>query len=112
MGLGAGRSNSPLQGSMGGTSSPYNAFPYNRGHIPPSSPLLDGAPQQPVWPNMNYSLFGVGNQGPSSYTTPVGSMSFSLFGVFGNNTFSSAIISIGGNPSFGPQNPMQGTIPT
>jgi hypothetical protein len=69
MGLGAGSSNAPLQGSMGGTSAPYNAFPYGGGHIPPSSPSLGGAPQQPVWPNMNYSLFGAGSQGLSSNTT-------------------------------------------
>jgi hypothetical protein len=53
LGLGAGSSNAPLQGSMGGTSSPYNAFPYGGGHIPPSSPSLGGASQQPAWPNMN-----------------------------------------------------------
>jgi hypothetical protein len=79
MGLGAGSSNAPLQGSMGGTSAPYNAFPYGGGHIPPSSPSLGGASQQPVWPNMNYNLFGAGSQGPSSNTTSVGSLSFSLF---------------------------------
>jgi hypothetical protein len=28
MGLGVGSSNTPLQGSMGGTTTPYNAFPY------------------------------------------------------------------------------------
>jgi hypothetical protein len=44
MGLGAGSSNAPLQGSMGGTSSPYNAFPYGGVHIPLSSPSLGGAP--------------------------------------------------------------------
>jgi hypothetical protein len=112
MGLGVGSSNAPLQGSMGGTSTPYNAIPYGGGHIPPSSPSLGGAPQQPVGPNMNYNLFGAGSLGPSSYTTLVGSMSFSLFGAFGNNAFSSAVISAGGNPGFGQQNPVQGTIPT
>jgi hypothetical protein len=84
MGLGAGSSNAPLQGSMGGTSSPYNAFPYGGGHIPPSSPSLGGASQQPAWPNMNYNSFGEGSQGPSSSTTLVGSLSFSLFDAFGN----------------------------
>jgi hypothetical protein len=112
LGLGAGSSNAPLQGSMGGTSTPYNAFPYGGGHIPPSSPSLGGAPQQSVGPNINYNLFGVGSQGPSSYTTSVGSMSFSLFDAFGNNTFSSAVISAWGKPGFGQQNPVQGTIPT
>jgi hypothetical protein len=43
---------------------------------------------------------------------PVGLTSFSLFNVFGNNTFSSASVSAGGNPGYGQQNPMQGTIPT
>jgi hypothetical protein len=112
MGLGAGSSKAPLQGSMGGTSTPYNTFPYDEGHIPPSSPSLGDAPQFPVWPNMNYNLFGVGSQGPSSYTTLVGSMPISLFGVFGNNAFSSVVVSAGGNPGFGPQNLVQGTIPT
>jgi hypothetical protein len=32
--------------------------------------------------------------------------------MFGKNEFSSATISVGGNPSYGQQNPMQGTIPT
>jgi hypothetical protein len=45
LGLGVGSSNAPLQGSMGGTSSPYNSFPYRGGHIPPSSPSLGGAHQ-------------------------------------------------------------------
>jgi hypothetical protein len=40
MGLGAGISNAPLQGSMGGTSSPYNYFPYGGDLIPLLSPLL------------------------------------------------------------------------
>jgi hypothetical protein len=104
MGLGVGSSNSPLQGSMGGTSTPYNAIPYNGGHIPPSPPSLDGAPQQPVGVNMNYNFFGAGSLGPSSYTMSVGSMSFYLFDVFGNNDFSSSSIPTKGNPGFGPQN--------
>ena len=41
-GLGAGRSNVPLQGQLGGTPIPFNAFPYAGGHIPPSSPSLGG----------------------------------------------------------------------
>jgi hypothetical protein len=100
LGLGAGSSNAPLQGSMGGTSAPYNAFPYGGGHIPPSSPSLGGASQQPTWPNMNYNLFRVGSQGPSSSTTLVGSLSFSLFEMFGNNTFSSAVHLGRGKPWF------------
>jgi hypothetical protein len=40
LGLLVGISNTPLQGPMGGTSAPFNAFPYGGGHIPPSSPSL------------------------------------------------------------------------
>jgi hypothetical protein len=112
MGLGAGSSNAPLQGSAIGTTAPFNAIPYGGGHIPPPSPSLGGAFQQPIGPNANYSLFSGGSLGPSSYTTSVGSMSFSLFGAFGNNTFSSTAFPTGGNPSFGQQNPVQGTIPS
>jgi hypothetical protein len=39
-------------------------------------------------------------------------MSFSLFDMFGNNAFSSVVISTRGNLGFGQQNPVQGTIPT
>jgi hypothetical protein len=99
--LGEGSSNAPLEGSMGGNSAPYNGFPYVGGHIPPSSPSLGGASQQLAWPNMNHGSFRAGSQGTSSSTTPVGSLSFSLFGMFGNNAFSSAIVSAKGNPSFG-----------
>jgi hypothetical protein len=105
MGLGVGSSNSPLQGYIGGTSSPYNSFPYDGGHIPPSSPSLDDASENPIWSNMNYSLFKSGSQGSSSNTMPVGSLSFSFFSAFGNNAFSSAFILVGENPSFGQQNP-------
>jgi hypothetical protein len=111
LGLGVGSSNSPLQGSMGGTSSPYNAFPYGGGHIPPSSPSLSGAHQHSTGPNINYSSSGAGSQGLPSYSMLVGSTPFSLFDAFGNNAFSSASISAGGNPGFGSQNPVQGTIP-
>jgi hypothetical protein len=41
-GLGVGIYNAPLQGRMGVTFSPFNAFRYGGGHIPPSSPLLGG----------------------------------------------------------------------
>jgi hypothetical protein len=34
--LGIGSSIAPLQGHIGGTPSPFNAFPYRGGHIPPS----------------------------------------------------------------------------
>jgi hypothetical protein len=112
LGLGEGYSNDPLQGSVGGTSAPYNTFSYGRGHIPPSSPSISGAPQQSIGSNITYNLFGEGIQGPSSYTTSVGSFPFSLFDTFGNNAFLSAVISVGGNPSFGQQNLVHGTIPT
>jgi hypothetical protein len=112
MGLGAGSSNAPLQGSAAGTTSPFNAIPYGGGHIPPSSPSLGGAFQQPIRPNANYSLFSGGIQGPSSYTTLVGSMSFSLFGAFGNNSFTFYSFSTGGNPVFSQQNHVQGFIPS
>jgi len=79
MGLGDGISNVPLQGSMGGTSALYNDFPYSRDHVPPSSPSLGGSSQQPVWSNMNYNLFREGSKGPSSNTTSVGYLLFSLF---------------------------------
>jgi hypothetical protein len=42
----------------------------------------------------------------------VGSIPFSLFGAFGNNTFSSSSFSVGGNPIFGQPKPMQGFIPS
>jgi hypothetical protein len=45
LGLGAGSSNTPLQGQLGGTPIPFNFFPYTRGHIPPSSPSLGGSHQ-------------------------------------------------------------------
>jgi hypothetical protein len=110
-GLGAGSSNAPLQGHMGGTSAPFNAFPYGGGHIPPSSPSLSGTHQPSVGPPAHHSLFGAGSQGPPSHNMPVGSTSFSLFGVFGNNAFSSTAFPTGGNPDFRQPIPMQGTIP-
>jgi hypothetical protein len=111
LGLGVGSSNTPLQGHMGGTSSPFNAFPYGGGHIPPSSPSLGGTHQQSVGPPAHHSLFGAGSQGPPSHNMSVGSTPFSLFGAFGNNAFSSAAFPTGGNPSFRQPIPMQGTIP-
>jgi hypothetical protein len=96
---------------MGGTSSSYNSFSYEGGHTPPLSPSLGSAQQHPAGPNVNFSSFGAGSQGLPSYSMSVGSMSFSLFSAFGNNSFSSAVVSAGGNPGFGQQNPMQGIIP-
>jgi hypothetical protein len=53
---------------------------------------------------MNYNLFKVGIQGPSSNTTLVGYFPFFLFGAFGKKSFSSNTILAEGNPSFGQQN--------
>jgi len=111
LGLGAGSSSVPLQGHMGGTPAPFNAFPYGGGHIPPSSPSLGGMHKQSVGPPAHHSLFGAGSQGPPSHNMPVGSTPFSLFNVFGSNAFSSATFPTGGNPGFGQPIPMQGTIP-
>jgi hypothetical protein len=97
---------------MGGTSYPYNYFPYGGGHIPPLSPLLGGAHQHSVGMNVNSSSFGAGSQGLPFYIMSVGSTPFSFFGMFGNNEFSSVVISVMGNPSHGQQHPVQSTIPT
>jgi hypothetical protein len=96
---------------MGGTSTPYNAFPYRGGLIPPSSPLLGGSHQHFIGPNVNHSSFGVGSEGLLSYRISVGLTPFSLFDAFGNNAFLSVVVSTEGNPSYGQKNPMQGTIP-
>jgi hypothetical protein len=61
LGLGAGSLNAPLQGSMGGTSAPYNSIPYKGVHMTPSSPSLGGAHQNSVGQNVNYSSFGSGS---------------------------------------------------
>jgi hypothetical protein len=45
LGLGVGSSSTPLQGHMGGAPTPFNAFPYGGGHIPPLSPSLGGSHQ-------------------------------------------------------------------
>jgi hypothetical protein len=94
-----------MKGSIGGTSFPFNAIPYGGGRIPPSSPSLGGAFQQPIWPNANYNLVGASSLGTLSYTMLVGSISFSFFEAFGNNNFSSTAFSTRGNPSFGKYNP-------
>jgi hypothetical protein len=106
-----GISNTPLQGHLGGTSAPFNAFPYEGGHIPPSSPSLGGTHQQSSGPPTQHSLFGAGSQGPPSHNISVGSTPLSLFGAFGNNAFSSASFLTGGNPDYGQPILMQGTIP-
>jgi hypothetical protein len=112
LGLGAGSSSSPLQGHLGGTPVPFNAFPYAGGHIPPSSPSLGGLHQQSAGQPTHNSLFGAGSQGPPAHSMPVGSTPFSWNRTFGNNTFLSAAFSSGGNPIFGQSTPAQGTIPT
>jgi hypothetical protein len=112
MGLGEGSSNTPMQGYIVGTSVSFNSIPYDGSHIPPMSPSLGNTFQQPIGSSANYSLFGAGILGPSSYTTLVESMSFSLFHMFGNNAFSSVVISARGKLSFGQHNIVQGTIPT
>jgi hypothetical protein len=112
MGLGAGISNAPMQGSTGGAYIPFNAIPYGGGYIPPLSPLISGSFQKPIEPNATYILFGGGGLGPPSYTTSMGSMSFYFFDAFGKNAFYSVIVLVGGNPKFGKQNPVQGTIPS
>jgi hypothetical protein len=106
MGHGKGSSKTLMQGSTGGTLVPFNVIPYVAGNIPLLSPFLGGTFQQPIEPNDNYNLFGVGSLGPLFYIMLVESMSFSLFGTFGNNTFSLVAVSVGGNPNFGKQNPV------
>jgi hypothetical protein len=59
LGLGAGSSNAPLQGQLGGIPFPFNDFPYAGGHIPPSSPLLGGLHQHSVGQPAHMSSFGV-----------------------------------------------------
>ena len=108
--LGVGSSSTPLQGHIGGTPAPFNTFPYGGGHIPPSSPSLDGMHQPSAKPPTHHSLFGAGSQGPPLHNMLVGSTPFSLFNFFCNNTFSSTYFLTGGNPSFRQPIPMQGTI--
>jgi hypothetical protein len=72
MGLGTGSSSTPLQGHMGGTPIPFNAFSYGGGHIPPSSPSLGGSHQLSTEQPTHNSLFGAGSQGPPSHSMPVG----------------------------------------
>jgi hypothetical protein len=111
LGLGAGSSSAPLQRHMGSTLSPFNAFPYGGGHVPPSSPSLGGSHQQSIEQPTHNILFGAGSQGPPSHSMLVGSTPFSLNETFGNNTFSSVTFLTGGNPIFGQFTPMQGIIP-
>jgi hypothetical protein len=109
--LGTGSSNASLQGQIGGIPIPFNAFPYVGGHIPPSSPLLGGLPQQSVGSPTHTSPFGVGSQGTPAQTLLVGSSLFVWNEMFGSNTFASAAFPSGGTPVFGQSTPAQGTIP-
>jgi hypothetical protein len=111
LGLGAGSSNAPLQGQIGGIPVPFNAFPYTGGHITPSSPSLIGLHQQSVGKPAHTSPFGVRSQGTPAQTLPVGSSPFVWNGTVGNNTFESTTFPSGGTPIFGQSMPAQGTIP-
>jgi hypothetical protein len=110
LGLGAGSSSASLQGHLGGTPVPFNAFPYAGGHIPPSSPSLGGPHQQSVGQPTHNILFGAGSQGPPSHNMSVGLTQFSWNRMFGNNTFSSTYFPTRGNPIFGQSTLAQGTI--
>jgi hypothetical protein len=111
LGLGAGSSNAPLQGQLGGIPIPFNAFPYAGGHIPPSSPSLGGLHQQSTGQPAHMSSFGAGSQGTPAQTLPIGSSPFVWNGMFGNKTFTSTAFPSGGTPIFGQSTPAQGTIP-
>ena len=77
LGLGAGSSNTPLQGQLGGIHVPFNAFPYAGGHISPSSPSLGGLHQQSAGQPTHTSLFGAGSQGTPTHSMSVGLTPFS-----------------------------------
>jgi hypothetical protein len=81
-GLGVGSSNTPLQGHMGGTPDPFNAFLYGAGDIPPSFPSLSGTHQQSIVLPTHHSLLGAGSQGPPSHNMSVVLTPFYFFGVF------------------------------
>jgi hypothetical protein len=72
--------------------------------------LLGGAFQQSIEPITNSSFFSGGSHGNQYYINLVGSMPFSLFDAFGNNSFSLSCLSAGGNIIFGQPKPMQGFI--
>jgi hypothetical protein len=101
LGLGAGSSNAPLQGQLGGIPVPFNAFPYAGGHIPPSSPSLSGLHQQSAGKPAHTSSFGAESQGTPAQTLSVGSSPFVWNKTFGNNTFTSTAFPSGGTPIFG-----------
>jgi hypothetical protein len=111
LGLGAGSSNAPLQGQLGGIPVPFNAFPYVGGHIPPSSPSLGGSHQQSTGHPTHTSPFGARSQGTPTQNLSVSSSPFVWNGTFGSNTFASTAFPSGGTPIFGQSMPTQGTIP-
>jgi hypothetical protein len=111
LGLGAGSSNASLQGQLGGIPTPFNAFPCAGGHIPPSSPSLDGLPQQSAGLPTHTSPSGAGSQGQPAQTQPVGLSPFVWNGTVGNNIFASDAFPSGGTPIFGQSTSAQGTIP-
>jgi hypothetical protein len=111
-GLGAGSSNASLQGQPGGTHAPFNAFPYARGHITPSSPSLGGPHQKTAGQPSHTSSLGAASQGQPAQTLPVGPSPFSWNGAGGNNTLASNAFPSGGTPIFGQPHQAQGTIPT
>jgi hypothetical protein len=111
LGLGAGSSNAPLQGQLGGIPFPFNAFPYAGVHISPSSPSLGGLHQQSVGQPAHTSSFGARSQGTPAQNMSIGSSPFVWNRTFGNNTFASTALPSGGTPIFGQSTPTQGTIP-
>jgi hypothetical protein len=111
LGLGAGSSNAPLQGQLGGTSVPFNSFPYAGGHISHVSPSLGGLHQQSTGQPAHTSLSRAGSQGKPTHTMTVGSSLFVWNMMFGNNTFTSTAFSSRGTPIFGQSPLAQGTIP-
>jgi hypothetical protein len=111
LGLGAGSSNAPLKGQLGGIPIPFNAFPYTGGDISPWSPSLGGLHQQSTGKPAHTSSFGAGSQGTPVKTMLVGSSPFVWNRTFGKNTFASTAFPSGGTPIFGQSTPVQGTIP-
>jgi hypothetical protein len=98
IGLGAGNSNAPLQGFVTSTTVSFNSIPYGGGHIPLPSPLIRVTFHQPIEVNTNSIFFSGGSHGPQSYMTLVGSIPFSLFDMFINNSFSLYSFSAGETP--------------
>lgn len=111
IGLGSWSSKNPPKGSLRDTTALFNVFPFSGGHIPPPFPSLRGASQQPSGPTTSSNLSSGGSQIPQPSTNLFGSMSFSLFGAFRNNAFSSSTFSLEGNPSLNQTKLAQGSMP-